>query len=255
MRHLSAAGLALLAMAFSRGAIADYDFCTDAIGCESLAQAEIANGNFENALGVLSAAADLATGTGDDQRLRSAMLFSTTTNLKLDRPLMAHAWAQATLASFKDDPEAIANLEAVKQRLGDAAPSESIAGTYQSYAGRGQWNDFKVIEESSGKVRVQWFIQYFGKMRSITDLGPTHFLDQTAEGQYADGQLIVTYRAMSNTPCTLTFKRVELAIEFVSPKPAELPDECVFDSGRGPVFPFGPFWLVDPAVPTLKSAD
>jgi hypothetical protein len=255
MRSLRAIGFALLVMAFSYGAQADYDFCTDAADCERHAQADISAGRLEDALRALAAVADLATGVEDRQRVRSAMLLSTTTNLKLGRPLVAHAWAQATLAEFEDDPDAIANLEAVRQTLGDSAASDAIAGTYQSYAGRGQWNDFKVVELNPAEVRVQWFIQYFGKMRSVADLGPTHMLDQTAEGQYADGRLVVTYRAMSDTPCTLTFRRAELAIEFVSPRPSALPDECVFDSLRGPVFPFGPFWLVDPAVPDLNPAD
>jgi hypothetical protein len=255
MRFLSAVGFALLVVTFSLSAQADYDFCTDVADCERRARADISAGRLEDALMALAAVADLATGVEDRQRMRSAMLLSTTTNLKLGRPLLAHAWAQATLAEFEDDPEAIANLEAVRQTLGDSAASNAIAGTYQSYAGRGQWNDFRVVELSPAEVRVQWFVQYFGKMRSITDLGPTHYLDQTAKGQYTDGQLVVTYHTMSDTPCTLTFKRAELAIEFVSPRPSALPDECVFDSLRGPVFPLGPFWLVDPAVPDLRPAD
>jgi hypothetical protein len=242
-------------MAFSRGAAADYDFCADAADCERRAHVDISQGRLEDALRALAAAADLATGAEDDQRRRSAMLLSTTTNLKLDRPLIAHAWAQATLAEFKDDPDAIANLEAAKQRVLDLPLSVSIAGTYQSYAGRGQWSDFKVVEESSGKVRVRWFIQYYAKMRSITDSGPTQYLDQTADGEYADGRLVVTYRAMDDTPCTLMFKRTEWAIVWVSPEPADLPEICVFDSFRGPVFPFGPFWLVDPAAPDLGPTD
>jgi hypothetical protein len=183
------------------------------------------------------------------------MLLSMTTNLKLDRPLLAHAWAQATLATFENDPEAIANLKVVKQRLDVPPVSESATGTYFGYAGRGQWNEFKVVERSSGHVRVRWFIEYFGKMRSITDSGPTHYLDQTAEGQYADGWLVVTYRAMDDIPCTLTFKRTEWAVVLDSPRPADLPDVCVLDGLRGPVFPFGPFWLVDRATPELGSDD
>lgn len=255
MAYLRAIGLPLLAMAFSYGATADYDFCTDAANCERRAEADITQGRLEDALAALAAVADLATGAEDDQRLRSAMLSSTTINLKLDRPLMAHAWAQETLTAFKDDPEAIANLKAVKQRLNVLAPFGSIVGSYQGYAGRGQWSDFKIVEQGPGRVRVQWLILHFGRMRSVTDNGPTHMLEQTAEGQYADGRLVVTYHTMSGTPCTLTFKRTELAIEWVSPTPAELPENCVFDSARGPVFPWGPFWLVDPATPHLRPAD
>lgn len=255
MRRLSAIGVALLAIASTRDVVADYDFCTDAADCERRARIDISQGRLEDALRALTATADLATGTGDDERLRSALLLSTTTNLKLNRPLMAHAWAQATLAEFKDDPEAVANLEAAKQTLGASAISGSITGTYLGYAGRGQWSDLKVVELEPGKVRLRWFILYFGKMRSVTDWGPTHMLDQTAEGQYADGRLVVTYRAMDDTLCTLTFERTELAIVWVSPRPAELPENCVFDSLRGPVFPWGPFWLVDPATPDLQPAD
>ena len=255
MRLLNAIGFALLAMAFDRAAVADYDFCTDLTDCERRAKADLDAGRLEEALQALAAVADLATGVDDKQRVRSAMLLSTTTNLNLGRPLVAHAWAQATLAVFKNDPEAIANLESARQKLGDPPPTEPTTGTFMGYAGRGQWNDFKVVELGSGQVRVRWLIQYFGKMRSITDSGPTHYLDQTAEGHYADGRLIVTYRAMGDTPCTLTFKRTEWAIMWVSPKPADLPDVCVFDSFRGPVFPYGPFWLVDPATPDLEPVD
>jgi hypothetical protein len=249
MRSLNAIGFVLLAIAFSRGATADYDFCSDAANRERRAKNDISQGRLEDALEALAATADIATGTGDDQRLRSALLLATTTNLKLDKPLMAHAWAQATLTAFKGDPEAIANLEAVKRRLGNLVPSGSIAGTYLGYAGRGQWSEFKVVEPDSGKVRVRWLIQYFGKMRSITDNGPTHMLEQTAEGQYADDRLVVTYRTIGDTPCTLTFKRTELVIVWVWPRPADLPENCVFDSLRGRCFPGAPFRLWTPQPP------
>jgi hypothetical protein len=255
MRLLSAIGFALCATTAGHGAAADYDFCTEVADCERTAKADLSAGRLEDALRALAAVADLATGAEDEQRLRSAMLLSTTTSLKLDKPLLAHAWAQATLDTFKNDPEAIANLKAVKLKLGDPPAPEPVTGTYLGYAGRGQWNEFKVVEQSSGRVRVRWFVEYFGKMRSITDSGPTHYLDQTAEGWYADGRLVVTYRAIDDIPCTLTFRRMEWAILLESPRPADLPDTCVFDSFRGPVFPFGPFWLVDRATPGLETDD
>jgi len=251
MRHLTALGSALCVVMASSAPVSAYDICVDAVDCEKRAEADIAAGRNEQALEALVAEADLATGAGDEEHLFSALQSLTAVNIKLGNPLMAHAWAQAALVAFDQDPRALANLETAKQALqGQPAPS-AISGTYDSYAGYGYWSELKIDGQDTGKIQTQWLMLRFGTVASAWDDGPAAMWELWAEGQYADGNLAITYQGMDGAACHLNFKRTELAIELVSPQPDELPPNC--QTGGAGVYPIGPFWLVDTAVPTLEE--
>lgn len=255
MRSLTSIGLALLSAALIAAPPAPpavaYDICTDPADCASRAEANIAAGRDAEALDALVAEADLATGAGDKEHLRGALESLTAVNLKLGKPLMAHAWAQAVLVAFDKDAPALANLETAKQGLQGWTQPSSIAGTYDSYAGYGYWSELKIIEHDGGKVQTQWFMMRFGAVPSAWDYGPAAMWELSAEGQYANGNLTVTYPGNDGAACELTFKRTDLAIEWVSPKAEDLPQNC--QTGGASVFPWGPFWLVDTAVPTFDD--
>ncbi|MEZ5830005.1 MAG: hypothetical protein R3D05_02360 [Dongiaceae bacterium] len=253
MRQLKVIGLALLVMAATGASATAYDICTDAADCEARAKSDIAGGRLEQALDALVAEADLATGAGDDVHLRAALESLTDVNLKLGKPLMAHAWAQAAATAFDHDQKATATLENAQKALPKAETITGISGTYDSYAGYGYWSELKVAELELGKVKTGWLMMRFGSVPSAWDNGPAAMWELTADGQYSDGALIVTYQGTDGGDCSLTFKRTPLAIEWVAPKPEELPESCQI--GGAGVFPWGPFWLVDTAVPSIEDAD
>lgn len=251
MRHLTALGLALCVVMASGAPAAAYDICADAADCAKRAEADIAAGRNEQALEALVAEADLATGANDDEHLFSALQSLTAVNIKLGKPLMAHAWAQAALVAFDQDPRALANLETAKQALQGQPASPEISGTYDSYAGYGYWSELKIDGQDPATVQTQWFMLRFGSVASAWDDGPAAIWELWAEGQYADGNLVVTYQGTDGAACQLNFKRTELAIELVSPQPDELSQNC--QTGGAGVYPWGPFWLTDAAVPTIEK--
>jgi hypothetical protein len=73
----------------------------------------------------------------------------------------------------------------------------------------------------------------------------------SAEGQHANGELVIHYEGLDGSTCELGFKRNALAIEWVSPEAEDLSETC--RTGGASVFPWGPFWLVDTAVPDLDD--
>ncbi|HEY3145460.1 MAG TPA: hypothetical protein VGJ75_03870 [Dongiaceae bacterium] len=91
----------------------------------------------------------------------------------------------------------------------------------------------------------------FGMIQRADEIGPAAEWELTADGRYTDSDLAVTYEGMDGASCKLGFKRTELAIEWVSPKAEDLSDNCLI--GGAGVFPWGPYWLVDTAVPNLDE--
>lgn len=251
MHPLTALGFALCVVMAGGAPAAAYDICADAADCEKRAEADIAAGRYEPALEALVAEADLATGAGDNEHLFSALQSLTTVNIKLGKPLMAHAWAQAALVAFDRDPRALANLEAAQQALQGQPASNAISGTYDSYAGYGYWSELKIDGQDPSNLQTQWFMLRFGRVASAWDDGPAAMWELWAKGEYADGKLVVTYEGTDGAVCHLNFKRTELAIELASPQPNELPQNC--QTGGAGVYPWGPFWLADTAVPTLEE--
>jgi hypothetical protein len=247
MRLPAAIGVGLLAVALAGSSSFAYDICTDLADCQRKAEADIAAGQYEQALEALVAVADLAAGEGDDARSLFAFESLTAINLKVGKPLMAHAWAQAALIRFEGNSRARANLENAKQALGAASPAGSISGTYESYAGHGYWSELKILEQEPGKVRTKWFMMRFGAVPSAWDYGPAAMWELSADGRYSNGELVITYEGSDGSACELAFKRTKLAIEWVSPTVEDFPRKC--RTGGANVLPFGPFWLVDSAAP------
>jgi hypothetical protein len=163
----------------------------------------------------LVAVADLATAQGDDERLLSAFESLTAVNLKLGRPLKAHAWAQAALIQFEQAPRAIANLERARLAV---TPDADITGTYESYAGYGYWSELKILERQPGKVETEWVMLRYGAVPSAWDYGPAAMWELSAPGRYSNGDLVVTYEGMDGAVCELAFKRAALAIDWIAPR-------------------------------------
>jgi hypothetical protein len=241
--------MALLVAGAFAGPAAAYDFCSDLQDCQRKADAEIAAGRYERAADILVAVADFATmgGTRDDQL--SAFESLTEVNLKLHKPLMAHAWAQAALLRFEQDPRALANLEHVLPTLSATEPPSTLSGTYLAYAGYGYWSELRAVEQDDGLIRTEWFMLRYGLVPSADAYGPAAFWELTAEARLSDGNLVVRYEGRDGIPCELGFNRKGLAIEWTWPQPDELSSGCRI--GGANVLPWGPFWLVDPATPDL----
>jgi hypothetical protein len=251
MRRLAIIGFTMVMAALTGAPAAAYDICADPADCQRKAEADITAGHDDQALDALVAEADLATGAQDNEHLLSAFEQLTAVNLKLGKPLMAHAWAQAALVAFDKDARALKNLETAQQALQASPLPTGITGTYDSYAGYGYWSELKIVEQEDGKVQTDWFMLRFGQVPSAFDYGPAAMWELSADGQYANDELVLTYDGMDGASCHFTFKRTELAIELVSPKPEDLPQNC--QTGGAGVFPWGPFWLVDTAVPSLED--
>lgn len=250
MRHLTAIGFALGIVTLGGAPALAYDICTDPADCAKRAEADLAAGRTQQALDALVAEADLATGADDDEHLMSALQSLTNVNIKLGKPLMAHAWAQAASLTFDQDPRAQANLDtAIKALAGQTFAA--ISGTYDSYAGHGYWNELKIAEQAGGAMKTQWLMLRFGMVASAWDDGPAAIWELWADGQYADGILTITYQGMDGGTCEMKFKRTELAIELLSPQADELPQNC--QTGGAGVYPFGPFWLTNADVPAIED--
>jgi tetratricopeptide (TPR) repeat protein len=251
MRRVAPAATMWAAGAIIATAAHAYDFCASAKECNDRGLSDVTAGKYQDALDAFVAAVDLATGARDDDALLSAFEQLTAVNLKLGKPLMAHAWAQAALIAFDKDARALKNLETAQQALQASPLPTGITGTYDSYAGYGYWSELKIVEQDDGKVQTDWFMLRFGAVPSVFDYGPAAMWELSADGSFANGELTLTYEGMDGASCRFTFKRTELAIELVSPKPEDLPQNC--QTGGAGVFPWGPFWLVDTAVPSLED--
>jgi tetratricopeptide (TPR) repeat protein len=251
MRRIAVIAMIWVSGVFASHAAQAYDFCASAKECNDRGLSDVAAGKYQDALDAFLAAADLATGAGDNDTLLSAFEQLTAVNLKLGKPLMAHAWAQAALVAFDKDARALKNLEAAQQALQASPLPTGITGTYDSYAGYGYWSELKIVEQEDGKVQTDWFMMRFGAVPSAFDYGPAAMWELSADGSFANGELVLTYEGMDGASCQFTFKRIELAIELVSPQPEDLSQNC--QTGGAGVFPWGPFWLVDTAIPSLED--
>lgn len=245
---VGALGIFSAALIASDG-FADYT-CATLADCRREAEADIAAGRYEHALEPLVAVTDFATGASDDRQLLFAFESLTSMNLTLGRPLKAHAWAQAAVKRFPQDQQALNNLERAKKAL-PPLPPNAFDGIYESYAGYGYWSELKIAEQSQSRFRTEWSMMRFGLVPSAWAYGPAAFWDLSAEARYSDGSFVVRYEGMSGAPCELGFKRNGLAIEWIWPRADELSQDCRI--GGANVFPWGPFWLVDTAIPTFSD--
>lgn len=248
-------GMIIFAAILSGSAVRSdaYEICPTATDCLALGKAAVESGQFEQATDPLVAAADLATGASDDQTLLMALGLLVTVNLQLGKPLMAHAWAQAETGAFPDNATAQADLARARQALPAVDPAASISGTYQSYAGHGYWSELRVTARADGAALVDWSLLRFGAVASAYDDGPAAMWDMSADAQYQNGQLVITYQGSDDSPCELTFARTGLAFEWVAPKPEDLTEVCQI--GGAGALPMGDFWLVDQTDPQLDDAE
>jgi hypothetical protein len=248
LRIIAAVGLFSTALTIESRA---YEICADLADCQRKAEADMAADKNEDALEALVAVADLATGARDYSRLRFAFESLTSINLKLGRPLKAHAWAQAAAARFEQDARSLANLERARHALPPLS-ADVISGTYESYAGYGYWSTLKIAKHGTNDVRTEWFMIRYGSVPSAWDYGPVAFWELSAKAHYSDRGLIITYKGLSRAYCQLGFKRNGLAFEWVPPE-----EDLSFDcrTGGANVLPWGPFWLVDTRVPNLESGN
>lgn len=230
-----------------------YEICSSATDCLALGKSTELSSQPQQALDLLAAAADLATGSGDDQTLLSALEALTKANVEIGKPLMAHAWAQAAMIQFGDDPAAKQNLARAEEALPAIDPAAGISGTYDSYAGYGDWSEMRISERTDGTVLIDWSLLRFGAVPSAYDYGPAAMWEMSADGSYRDGELIIRYAGSDDSACELKFTKSGLGFEWTQPKAEDLPEACQI--GGANVFPSGQFWLVDTSDPHLEDAE
>ncbi len=230
-----------------------YEICSSATDCLALGESTGLSGQPQQALDLLVAAADLATGSGDNQTLLSALEGLTTANIELGKPLMAHAWAQAAMIQFGDDPAAKENLARAQAALPAIDPAAGISGTYESYAGYGNWSEMRISAHTDGTLLMDWALLRFGAVPSADDYGPAAMWEMSADGSYRNGEMIINYAGSNDSTCELKFTKSGLGFEWTYPKAEDLPEACRI--GGANVFPWGPFWLVDRTDPQLDNAE
>ncbi len=230
-----------------------YDICASATDCLALGESIELSRQPQQALDLLAAAADLATGSGDDQTLLSAFEGLTKANIELGKPLMAHAWAQAAMIHFGDNPAAKENLARAQQALPAIDPAAGISGTYDSYAGYGNWSEMRISARADGTLLMDWFLQRFGAVPSAYDYGPAAMWEMSADGAYRNGEMTISYAGSDDKTCELKFTKSDLGFEWTYPKAEDLSEACRI--GGANVFPWGPFWLVDQTDPQLDNAE
>lgn len=236
-----------------------YEICANASECLRLGRSAVEADQSEKALDYLVASADLASGAYDRSTLLSAFVLLTNANLKMNRPLVAHAWAQAALEYFEgsgtpqEATSALDNLARVKSVLPPLDGNRGVAGTYQGYAGHGYWSEMKVARREDGEILMDWSLIRFGTVPSAYDYGPAAVWDMSATGTYDGGDLIITYEGLDGGNCTITFGVSVLSLTFLAPSPEEFSQAC--RTGGANVLPWGPFWLVDATAPQIEDSN
>lgn len=242
-------GLSLI-LACLPGIAHAYEICSSAPDCLRLGLAAQEKAQWEESLDLLSAAADLATGTDDKPTLLAAYLTLTEVNIANGTPLMAHAWAQTAFEEFEDDDTAKANLARAVAALPSGAAA-GTGGTYKGYAGYGLWQDLDVSEKSDGTLIIVWRLFRIGAVSSAYDYGPAAEWHMKTGGRLQRDAIIVTYPGDGGRICEISFARISLGLEVVDGTDGQSLD-C--QTGGAGVAPYGKFWRVESGLSLNGSA-